>query len=309
MNKLGIIIINYNSPEDTLACIHSVEKYAKDLHPLLLVYDNSEINPLSRSQLSIFNLDIRFFRNSNNLGFAGAVNQGLKTLKEGGFAYFFLLNNDVLLVDKSLERMVECLDNEHSISIVGGINYFMNQPEIIWQSGCHNNWLTGSVKSITPSQSFTKVDYVPGSTFLGRMELVGKIGYFDEQFFHYFEENDYCQRTRKIGGEIAILAKTRFLHKVDGRDRKDSPFIFYYMTRNQLLFLRKHRSFLNRLFPFIWLHGYNFLRSLKYDIKNQNTGIIFLRTYYYAIIDFWKGRSGKSNYIQDLVHKKGQRLR
>lgn len=295
MNKLGIIIINYNSPDDTLACIQSVEKNAKDLDPTLLVFDNSESYPLKKSQFSKINLDIHFSKNSKNLGFAGAVNQGLKILVEEEFDYFFLLNNDVVLVDDSLHRMVDCLNNEVSVNIIGGINYFFKQPDKIWQAGFKNNWMSGSVSQIIPKQSYQGVDYVPGSTLLGRMEVVNKIGCFDEQFFHYFEENDFCVRVEKSGGKVVVLSGTRFLHKADGRDRKDSPFIFYYMTRNQLFFITKHRSVLQRIIPFVWLHFYNLLRAVKFDmITEKYVRFTFLKTYFKAISDFWRGNKAQN---------------
>lgn len=295
MSKIGIIIINYNAPDDTLACIQSVEKYAGKLNPTLLIYDNSDLTLFEPTVLSGCNLDFRYHKNKTNNGFSGAVNQGLKVLKEEGFTYFFLLNNDVLLVDYSLRKMLACLEQNASISIVGGINYYFNKPNQIWQSGFKNNWLTGSVKQLTPSESFFKVDYVPGSTLLGRIELVGRVGYFDEQFFHYFEENDYCYRTAKAGGEVVVLSDTRFLHKADGRDRKDSPFIFYYMTRNQLLFLSKHRNFLRLIIPTIYLHLYNLMRALKYDIISEKwSRFVFLRVYIKATRDFWIGKRGQN---------------
>ncbi len=292
MTKLAIIIINYNSPEDTLACLRSVEWFAPELNPTILLYDNSDEFPLTAAQLDDFEMPIKFQQNSLNLGFAGAVNQGLKYLLEKDFTHFFLLNNDVLLVDDSLHQMLHYLEMHPTVKIVGGINYFENAPDKVWQAGFITRWCTGKVSPVIPVERVEEVDYVPGSTLLADVSLVQEIGLFDERFFHYFEEYDFCVRARSVS-RVMVLPNTRFIHKVENRDRKDSPFVFYYMTRNQLLFARKHRAWWKRIFSTVYLLLYDFLRAIKFEALQQSfPRFTFINTYFKAVWHFVIGKTG-----------------
>lgn len=297
MYKLAIIIINYNSPKDTLACLQSVEKFALDMQPHILLYDNSDKKPINEGQLAQLKLNIKFQQNVDNIGFSGAVNQALMFLRDSDYTHFFLLNNDVVLVDNSLHKMMHYLKKNQKVQIVGGVNYYYNNPEKVWQAGFRNNWCTGNVTHIPPEKDAAEVDYVPGSTLLGKISLIRKIGLMDEQFFHYFEENDYCMRAAPIG-KVMVLGGTRFLHKVDKRDRKDSPFVFYYMTRNYLLFIKKHRAPGKRVLSTIYFLIYNFFRAVKYDIIGmEQPAFTFMRIYQKAIWHYYKGIKGKYNTI------------
>lgn len=293
MYKLAIIIINYNSPEDTLECLWSLEKFALDMQPLVLLYDNSDLNPLNSDQLSDFHLNIIFKRNGKNMGFAGAVNEGLAYLQHRDFTHFFLLNNDVVLVDDSLRKMMKFMQENGEVQIAGGVNYYYEQTDKIWQAGFNNKWCTGGVEHVVPQKNAMQVDYVPGSTLLAKVSLISKVGFLDEQFFHYFEENDFCLRAAKIG-KVMVLGETRFLHKADNRDRKDSPFIFYYMTRNYLLFLKKHRVLGKRVFSSFYFLVYNFFRAIKYDvIGKERTAFTFFSSYNTAIWHYFIGKKGQ----------------
>lgn len=301
MFNLGIVIINYEANEDTLACLHSLEAFGLDLNPVVILIDNSETHFFDSQTISNFKLHIHFYKNKTNIGFASAVNQGLEMLEATEADCFLLLNNDILLVDDSLQRMLTFLQLHPKVGVVGGINYFDKQPELLWQAGFKNKWMGGAAK-IIPVSEYERVDYVPGSVFMGRMDLLQQIGFFDENYFMYFEENDFCKRVGAVSREVAILNNTRFLHKADGRDRKDSPFLFYYMSRNEVYFMQKHHTFIQKIIAIPYLCFYNALRALYYEIVNSQKSYrgLFIKSYFYALKHIFTNQWGRFSYIENF---------
>ena len=96
--EIAVIILNYFGFEATVKCIGSVQRTLKSI---VFLIDNSA-DPAERNRLASHfrNHDgIYIFYPSDNLGFAGGVNRGLKEAIRRGFNRFFLLNNDAILLD------------------------------------------------------------------------------------------------------------------------------------------------------------------------------------------------------------------
>jgi GT2 family glycosyltransferase len=115
-----------------------------------------------------------------------------------------------------------------------------------------------------------QVDYIQGSCFLVRQKVIRNVGLFDEEYFCYWEETDYCYRVRQAGYKIVYAPTAKIWHKksVSGKPwyktlrRRDQanmpPYHIYFLTRNNFKFMKKHattkqyRSFL------VYFFGYRF---------------------------------------------------
>jgi GT2 family glycosyltransferase len=74
-----------------------------------------------------------------------------------------------------------------------------------------------------------------------RREVLERVGLFDECFFMYYEDSDYCLRVRRAGYAIMTVPAARIWHKVSvSSDGNDSPAERYWMGRSSVLFFRKH---------------------------------------------------------------------
>ena len=137
--------------------------------------------------------------------------------------YILILNNDTV-VDKSLlDNLVVQAESDKMIGFVGPKTYYYNyhgRTDVINFSGGRLDIWRGNSYPIGYQEidlgqydTITSVDYVEGSCFLARTELFEKIGYFDKNFFTYWEETDLCMRAIKAGYRLVYMPGAKIWHK------------------------------------------------------------------------------------------------
>ena len=132
MCTVAIIIINYNGTQDTLECLSSLNKClpdAKDIHFEVALLDNHSSEAFPVEQISQGGIRIHFYQSDENLGFAGGNNLAIRLISKdvSPIDYYFLLNNDTVIEDDSLVRLVRTTENS-DYGITGIVNYFYDQP-------------------------------------------------------------------------------------------------------------------------------------------------------------------------------------
>lgn len=244
--NVAIIIINYNGTEDTLECLSSLNQYLKNEENLrfeIALLDNHSKEPISPKSLPTSGIPIHYYQSDDNLGFAGGNNLAIRNISKeiDHIDYYFLLNNDTVLVDDSLIRLLKATTGS-SYDITGLVNYYYDQPNECWQAGSFVRPMQLTGKEVNPLKyqngSFVEVDTVPGSSLLISTKVIDTIGLLDDNFFAYYEELDWCLRAKEKGYKVAFLSGTKILHKV-GRS-STSFFKHYLRTRNTLLLYSKH---------------------------------------------------------------------
>ena len=212
---VSIIVPNFNTKEVTLRCIKSIVENTKISYEIIVVDNGStdgSQDAIRNLQFTIFNLQTIF--NEKNLGFARAVNQGIKIAKG---KYILLLNSDVFTQKESIEKMVDFAEKTPNCGVVGGKLVFGSgetQHSVmifptLWQT-INKYWL--GKKDHVLSQKVTVVDAVVGAVFLITPEARKKVGLLDERYFMYFEDLDYCRRVKKAGLATYYLPEAEFTH-------------------------------------------------------------------------------------------------
>ena len=136
----------------------------------------------------------RILVRENNGGFAAAVNTGLKFLVEYGCEYVLVANSDVFAAER------ECAAITVTTSVA------MMDPKI-----CVLGFLEESVQSSTAYEGSN----ISGFLFVLRLAVIEKVGYFDESFFMYGEEQDYFRRIQEAGFVIR-QSQIRVKHLAEG---------------------------------------------------------------------------------------------
>lgn len=85
------------------------------------------------------------------------------------------------------------------------------------------------------------MDWV-GPCELVKADVFKKIGYFDENYFAYWEDVDFCLRAKKAGFKICYFPGAKVWHKLGGSSRGASDSVYYYMARNRIWFMKKNAS-------------------------------------------------------------------
>ena len=272
--KVCIIILNWNGLENTIECLESLRKITYPNCEVIVVDNGSKGNDAHVLEEK-FGDFVRLIRNDKNYGYTGGNNIGIRyVLDKSSPEYLLILNNDTIVAPDFLAQMIKVAKSESSIGIVGPkVNYY-HFPNRIQSAGGKVNMRTGQasligVKEIDAGQynRQQEVDYVFGCCLLIKKEVIQKVGLFDESYFCYWDETDYCFRAREAGYKVVRIPEAKIWHKASIKlkvwdktptGNKASGLSYYYMARNNFKFMRKYavkwqyRSFL------LYFFGYQF---------------------------------------------------
>lgn len=226
---IDIVIVSFNSGEFLDNCLDSIA--ASDWAGLklnVLVVDNASTDGTADRAEARSEPWLRVKRNADNLGFAAAANVGIR---ETGSEYILLLNPDTVLSPEAIRAAVTFLQETPDAAIVS--------PKLVLQDGsidpgCHRGfptpwasftYLAGLEKLFPkvrlfngyhrwdlPMDKVHAVDAVSGAFMLFRRALVEQIGLFDERFFMYAEDVDFCMRARQSGARVYYDPRQEVIH-------------------------------------------------------------------------------------------------
>ena len=249
--KLAVIIIlNYNSKEDTLVCLNSITKLNYSPFEIVVV-DNGSIDS-SAAAIKDNYPNIHLIKSSINLGAAGGRNLAIKYTEEKfDYDYLLFLDNDIIIEINTLSEMVESINSKENIGIISPKCYVMNKPGIIkYAGGMSVNFFTGSIKDIGGGQidsgQFEEKKFISacGGLCLVHKEVINKIKGFDERFNPYgWEDVDFSIRAGKSGYKILYAPKAVIYHK-GGKIGRGKTVAEYESSKvkNYFYFFLKHAN-------------------------------------------------------------------
>ncbi|NCO23211.1 hypothetical protein COW09_00815 [bacterium (Candidatus Moisslbacteria) CG12_big_fil_rev_8_21_14_0_65_36_11] len=278
---ISIIVVNYNQKDWLEKCLQKISacggstegrKEAKINLPYeIIIIDNASTDGsevvIDKFRKEFSNLE--FIKNNKNLGFAQAVNQGIKMAKGG---YFFISNPDVLITPGSLEEMRDFLVKHEEVGLLGPR---LINPDGGVQSSCFSFpcWYTPFIRrTFLGDSSFGKkelkrylmedfnhqeireVDWLLGGALMARRQAVEKVGLMDERFFLYFEDVDWCRRFKKNGFKVLYFPEVSMSH--------------YYQRLSA-----QNRGFKALFDKLFWIH---IISAVKYFWKwrKKNCGVV-----------------------------------
>ncbi|WP_438448538.1 glycosyltransferase family 2 protein [Gorillibacterium sp. sgz5001074] len=304
---VGVILLNYNGYKDTVECLKSL-KHLKYSNTMIYVVDNCSPDG-SGDQLSVFlesfesDLKIKFMALKKNIGFSGGNNVAIKDAISEGAEYVWLLNNDTIVEEDTLNFLVEAARRDDRIGIVGSKIYYYG-GSLIWFAGGKVNKLgmishVGSYRDDTSRELYShpeETGYVTGCSLLARVKMIQEIGLLDEDFFLYYEDTEWNMRARKRGWKIQYEPRSVLWHKVSAstgsKFRDHAPIIDYYNFRNAILFVRKSYSSAYRLLPFVGVMIMLAKRHIRLMTNSETRKGKKISMIYKALIDGVNGRTG-----------------
>lgn len=231
--KIAVIILHYGKLETTKACLKELKSKIGDNQVFLINNTQSDLNHLIKIIPGT-----KLVNNPSNLGFAGGVNKGLTlALTDPSITHFFLMNNDLSISVGSFNQLLLTFRKFKTAGIVAPL---LHHGQLYDWGGRYNKW-TAMVKHKNwenKPKTTQSVVHVAGAAMLISRELVEKIGLFDERFFLYFEDLDYCLSAASAGYSIHINPDVVAEHAVSsgstalGRTR--------YQWRSHFQFVTKH---------------------------------------------------------------------
>jgi GT2 family glycosyltransferase len=234
---VSVVIVSWNVAPLLRECLRSLELYKGSLSLQVVVVDNRS----SDDSVEMVRREyprVRLIVNRENVGFARGNNQGFAVATG---RYVFILNPDTLLVDGSLERMVEYLDRHPRVGMVG--------PRLCYPSGevqfpCARRfpsllnfltqdilnlapvpWIGPRVRSLLYPYSYDEtqpVDAICGAAMLVRCEVLNRIHGFSDAYFFGGEDLELSWQVARAGGVVVYLHDAKVVH-FGGQSRSKVP--------------------------------------------------------------------------------------
>lgn len=236
--NVSVIMVNYNTLELTKNAINSLVEKTKDIDYEIILVDNASKDG-SHEYFSNLKLEnFKYIQSGSNLGFGKANNLGYKQAKG---EYIFLLNTDTLLVNNAIKILYETIRKENKIGIVGGNLYDINmkpghsflkeiyslKTEVYASFGFFLNipkkisklFLKEKREDFNYTNNVMEVGYITGADMLIKKECIEKVGFFDPDFFMYFEETELTSRIKKAGYKVLSVPEAEIIH-LEGKSTK-----------------------------------------------------------------------------------------
>lgn len=229
MNKIPIIILNYNSSADCRKCI-SYLKLQEGVETEIVVVDN--LSPRPGEQEAVRQLCLEqgctFIQAPANRGYNAGNNIGLRYAASKGYKYALIANPDMEFPQRDyVRKMAEAMDGRPEVAVCGSdiVEYGGKRMNPLRRDGDWHESL-GWVKHIllkpfvhqtkSPALDFTHSGYcqkVVGCCLMVRMGFIEKNGFFDEGVFLYCEEAILCRQVERAGKKMYYLADVQSIHQ------------------------------------------------------------------------------------------------
>lgn len=257
MISLSIIILSYNTKELLKNCLASILSSidGKFLYEVIVVDNASTDGSLQEIQnlkLKVKSLSskLKIIENKENVGFARGCNIGARRSKG---KYILFLNSDTQVLDQGFVSMVDFLDKNPKIAVLGG-KLHNADGSIQPSSGKFYNLFNlfimllglerlGFLRS-SPTK-IQKVDWVSGACMMVRSDVFGQLCGFDEKLFMYVEDMEICFRGKLLGFSTYFYPFLRLTHKSLGSSNRTFAIINIY--KGILYFYSKHKTRLEYL--------------------------------------------------------------
>jgi N-acetylglucosaminyl-diphospho-decaprenol L-rhamnosyltransferase len=251
---LSIIIVNWNTEEFLAKCLLSIKNYPPSCKYEIWVVDNASTDKSCDFVRNEFP-EISLIENKENLGFARANNQVVPLITG---RYVLLLNPDTIVKPFALDRLMTFLDTHPETGAVGAR---LLNPDGTLQESCYpfptllreiwrlfhlDHFLAYGIYDMSKWDRKVprKVDVIKGACLMVHQEIVNTIGLFDNDYFMYSEEVDFCYRLKKAGWLLNWVPEAEVIHFEGQSTQQASEKMFLQLYKGKLLFFQKHHGWL-----------------------------------------------------------------
>jgi GT2 family glycosyltransferase len=279
--SVGVVVLNWNGIDDTLECLRSLAAVDYPAREIIVVDNGSRASPRQRI-LEDFP-SVTYLETGRNLGYAGGNNVGIRYALEHGHDYVLVLNNDTCVEPHSLRAAVAVAETDSRIAAVSVKIVCFDEPARVWVAYGRLTYRKGLVRLIGYLQpddgrfdQQLDVEWVPGTAIFLRRAALERVGLFDEEFFAYHEDVDWCTRAREQEWRLVYAPCARIFHK-GHRSSGGGGFVTprqYLAGRNMVLFVLKHGRWYQRL-QFLILQITTLpLQYLRRCLSREQAGVV-----------------------------------
>jgi len=276
LNDFGlvVVVINYKTPQLVCDALNSLEGKINLKSDHVVVVDNDSQDESVKHissfiQSKSWNNWVSIVQSTSNAGFSAGNNLGIRSVDA---QYYLLLNSDAYVHENAVECLRVAADSHPRAGIIG--------PRLEWPDGSQqvscfynlspvNSFLQsaktgiftklfvffGSKEVAIPlvQHNISQPEWLSFACVLLRGEMVKEIGFMDEGYFMYREDNDYCRRAINAGWELEYVDESHVVHLNKGSSNQTiikrlPKYYFKSRTRYFLKYYGRHGLFLANIF-------------------------------------------------------------
>ena len=243
-----LLYFNWNGKEFLVKFLPSLVQFGK-LGVEIYVIDNASSDGSVDFLRENFK-EVNIIENSENYGFAGGYNHGLKYIDA---EYYIILNSDIQLTEGWIDPMVEYLDGHAEVAACQPKIRSYDEPERFEYAGasggyidfwgypfCRGRLFQAIEKDYGQYDDITEIFWASGACLFIRKDCFWEVGGFDEDFFAHMEEIDLCWRLKNKGYKIVVIPQSVVFHVGGGTLPKKSWRKTFFNMRNNALMLIKN---------------------------------------------------------------------
>ncbi|UCH50296.1 MAG: glycosyltransferase family 2 protein [Betaproteobacteria bacterium] len=250
-----MVIVNWNSGRQLSECLQSVSDFDSEIVGKIFVVDNASSD--GSQECAQATPGVCLIQAQENLGFAKACNLAAR---QGHSAYCLFLNPDARLYEGSIGAVLQFMESPEAAEIgICGIRLVDSEGRTHRHCARFPSWRTyfGKVSGLSrlfpqrfpphfmiefDHETSREVDQVSGACFFVRRKVSDDIGWFDERFFVYMEELDFCFRAKRAGWRTWYTVDATAYHRGGGTSEQVKAQRLFYSLRSRVLYGFKHFS-------------------------------------------------------------------
>jgi GT2 family glycosyltransferase len=242
MTDLSVVFVNYRTKEDILCALKTVvaDAATSPFKVAVTVVDNSSNSDHIKEDLEKLFPTVRYIDAGGNVGFGKGNTLGFKAEPA---RYYFALNRDTLIPEnkQTLERLIRFMDEHPKVGIAG--------PKLLYPDGrlqyssfrfdffsilvkplkhLHaeeklpflKRWIDRLQMADFDHNSTRPVDWILGAALIARATAVEEVGFFDERYFMYLEDCDWCHSMWQKGFEVYYIHDIEITHTYERASSK-----------------------------------------------------------------------------------------
>ena len=231
--RILTVVLNWRTPDMTIRSVEAARAAMARLEGEIVVVDNDSgdgsYERLSAHVAAQGWPDVRVVQSGRNGGFGAGNNVGIRA----GFAdgsrpdFVYVLNSDAFPAPDAIAVLAAYLGAHPQAGFAGSLIHgpegdvhlttfrfpsIASELEGAMRFGPVSRLLAGRAVPLPTPEAACRVDWLAGASLMMRMDLLERIGLFDETFFLYFEETDLCRRVRLAGSEVHFVPQSRVAH-------------------------------------------------------------------------------------------------
>jgi len=297
---VAIVSITSNRCEPLVKLLSQIRglNYPKELFDIFLLDNASTDGTVEKIQRGF--PEVHLIIGNENIGISAGFNTVIKKALSSTrpYKYIWLLDSDAEIESKTLMPLIEAAERESNIAVIGSAVYDPHQRDQLVTAGFFIDWKKSNVTFHVPKpmdqEGLFNVELIAACSSLVRADFCRKLGLWDERFWLYWGDTEWCARALRNGYRICCLGESKVWHRNWMQIKPDFsfPFALYDRVRSALLF----NVLYNPYHSSAGARYFIFENYLKASFESLAMRPNFSRAYNEGVQDFLKGDFSKKDF-------------